>query len=132
MTLVTSGKRKSATARVVIREGKGIVRINHRLLETIQPEMIRMKIKEPLIMAGAISTKVDIDVKVNGGGTVSQADAIRLAIAKALLGFSKDPTLEETFNQYDRHLLVADVRRKEDRKPNTNSKARAKKQKSYR
>lgn len=132
MTLITSGKRKSAIARAVIKEGKGTVRINHKLLDSVQPEMIRMKIQEPLLIAGDFAKKVDIDITAKGGGLMSQAEAVRLAIAKALTGFAKNPSLEEAFNEYDRHLLVADVRRKEARKPNTNSKARAKKQKSYR
>ncbi len=132
MTAITSGKRKSAIARAVIKEGKGIVRINHKLLDTVQPEMLRMKIKEPLLLADNIVSKVNIEVTVSGGGIVSQAEAARLAIAKAIVAFSKNSAIEEAFNEYDRHLLVADVRRKETKKPNTNSKARAKKQKSYR
>jgi small subunit ribosomal protein S9 len=132
MTIIASGKRKSAIARAVLKEGKGIVKINHKLLDTLQPELLRMKIREPLLLASAIVPHIDINVTVNGGGIASQADAVRLAIAKALVAFTKDASLESTFEEYDRHLLVADVRRKETRKPNTNSKARAKKQKSYR
>jgi small subunit ribosomal protein S9 len=130
--IITSGKRKSAIARAVLKEGTGIVKINHKLIDTIQPELLRMKVREPLLLVGAVASKVDISVTIEGGGVASQADAARLAIAKALLAFSKDPSLEQIFDDYDRHLLVADVRRKETKKPNTNSKARAKKQKSYR
>ena len=60
-----------------------------------------------------------------------QIEAARLALAKALVEFSSSKKLEEAFLEYDRHLLVADVRRKEACKPG-DSKARAKRQTSYR
>lgn len=132
MKIMTSGKRKRAIARVVINEGKGIVRINNKLLSVYEPEFLRLRIMEPLILADKLADKIDVDVRVEGGGSTSQADAIRLGIARGLVKFANDSTLENTFEEYDRNLLVADVRRKEARKPNTNSKARAKKQKSYR
>ena len=91
-----------------------------------------MKIREPLILAGDAAGKVDIDVTVIGGGIASQADAARLAIAKSLVSFTKGTKLREMFLQYDRNMLVADVRRKEVKKPNRHGKARAKVQKSYR
>jgi len=128
----TSGKRKRAIARVVIRAGTGIVKINNRLLEFHQPELARLKLEEPLLLAQKHAKSVDITVKVFGGGVMSQADAARLAIAKALKGFTKDKKLEKIFLEYDRHLLVADVRRRETRKPNKHGKARATRQKSYR
>jgi small subunit ribosomal protein S9 len=131
-TIMTSGKRKKAIARSIIKEGTGIIRINNQLLEVFEPELLKLKIREPLILADKLSGKIDIEVHITGGGTASQADAARLAIARGLVKFANDPALEKAFNDYDRNLLVADVRRKEARKPNTNSKARAKKQKSYR
>ena len=90
------------------------------------------KIQEPLILAGDdIVKKVNIDVNVNGGGWLGQCEASRLAIAKGLVQFTGSKKLEKTFLDYDRNLLVADVRFKEPYKPN-DSKARAKRQKSYR
>ncbi len=129
MTIHTSGKRKSAVARATLKKGQGIVRINSKRLKVIKPEMQRLMIREPLVLAGDLSEKVDIEVNVTGGGKTSQAEASRLAIARALV--KQEPKLEEKFLEYDRHLLVADVRRKEVNKPNR-SKARAKRQKSYR
>ena len=126
-----SGKKKRAIARATLKPGNGKIKINNQLLEIIEPKLARAKMKEPLMLAGELSNKVNIDVSVVGGGTISQADASRLAIARALVEYSKDPKLEKTFLDYDRQLLVADVRRKEVRKPNR-SKARAKRQKSYR
>jgi len=126
-----SGKRKRSVARATLREGKGRVRVNKRDLKTIAPQIARMRVMEPLILAGDIAKKVDIDVSVFGGGFMSQADASRLAIGRCLTDWSKGSALEKTFLNYDRQLLVADVRRKETRKPN-DSKARSKRQKSYR
>ncbi len=87
--------------------------------------------REPLPPGDEISKKVKIDVNVRGGGVMSQAEATRLAIARALISFTQNKKLEKEFLNYDRHLLVADTRRKETCKPN-DSKARAKRQKSYR
>jgi small subunit ribosomal protein S9 len=92
--------------------------------------MARLRIEEPLILAGDFVNKLSISVSVKGGGVTSQADAARLAIAKALAEYNE--SLRQVFLDYDRQLLVADVRRKETRKPNSHGKARAKRQKSYR
>ena len=98
----------------------------------MEPKISRLKLKEPLILAGDVANKVDIHVRVNGGGTTSQAEASRLAVAKALVDFTKNDKLKEVFLNYDRNLLVADVRRKEAAKPNRHGQARSKVQKSYR
>jgi small subunit ribosomal protein S9 len=126
-----SGKRKRAVARATLKEGKGKIRINKILLENFRPEMFRMKIMEPLILAGEISQKVDIDIQVQGGGISGQTDAARLAIARSLSEYAKGEKLRNVFLAYDRHLIVADVRQNEPSKPN-DSKPRAKRQKSYR
>src|SRR3989338_5311967 len=108
----TSGKRKSAIARAVVKQGTGIVRLNSVPIDLVEPRMSRLKLMEPLILAGDVAGKVNIDVSVIGGGISSQAEASRLAIAKT--------------------LLVAEVRRKEPSKPNRHGQARSKVQKSYR
>lgn len=125
-----SGKRKRAIARATLKQGKGIVRINKTFLDHYNPDMLRLKIQEPLLLAGDIADKVNINVRVNGGGVSSQAEASRLAIARALVSFKSE--LKEKFLDYDRQLLVADTRRKEPSKPNSRGQARAKRQKSYR
>ena len=125
----TSGKRKSAVARATLTEGNGIIRVNSKNLEIYEPKMYKMKIMEPLTLAQDTAKKVDISVNVFGGGQSSQTDAVRLAIAKALAQYQS--SLKKIFLQYDRSLLVADIRRKEPYKPN-DSKARAARQKSYR
>lgn len=126
-----SGSRKKAIARATLREGTGRVRINNSALSTYEPEVLRVQIKEPLLLAKEMAEKVDISVKVHGGGVSSQAEAARLAIAKGLMEYFKSEKLKKTLQNYDRHLLVADVRQREPCKPNV-SKARKKRQKSYR
>ena len=131
-TYVASGKRKRAVARALIKPGKGTVKINNKLIEFFDPVVTRLKIEEPLLIAGNLAKKYDISVKVSGGGMMGQAEAARLAIARAIAHVTEDKKLEKAYLDYDRHLLVADVRRREVRKPNTHGKARAKRQKSYR
>ncbi|MAE12935.1 30S ribosomal protein S9 [Candidatus Woesearchaeota archaeon] len=127
----TSGKRKTAIARVTIKPGEGNVFINSTHIKNYTPRMARLRLEEPLILAGKeITTKIDISINVHGGGISSQTDAARLAIARALIQHT--PKLKSTFLNYDRQLLVADVRRKEAKKPNTQGSARSKRQKSYR
>ena len=125
-----SGSRKTATARATLSPGNGIVRVNSKLLQTLPQGLFRYKIEEPLHLAGEVAKGVNINIPTLGGGTNGQAEAARLAIAKALA--QHDKKLRETFLNYDRALLVADVRRKETHKPNCHGKARAMRQKSYR
>ncbi len=129
--VVTSGKRKTAIARATLKPGKGRVRVNKIPVEIIQPELARLRIMEPLIIAKGLADKVDIDVKVRGGGFMGQAEAARTAIARALLEFSQDPELKRAFLEYDRTLLVNDTRRKEPKKQGGRG-ARKRRQTSYR
>ncbi|MFQ5887998.1 MAG: 30S ribosomal protein S9 [Candidatus Hydrothermarchaeales archaeon] len=127
----TSGKRKTAIARATIKKGTGRIRINKRPLEILEPEASKMKILEPLILAGPLADMVDIDVNVRGGGVMGQADAVRTAIGRALIQFSNDIELKNRFLEYDRTIVKGDPRRKETKKYGGKG-ARAKKQKSYR
>ena len=129
--VVSSGKRKSAVARASIRKGKGLVRINNVPVELHQPNLARVMIMEPLTLAGDRSTKVDIDVNVQGGGIMGQAMASRTAVAKGLVQFLEDEDLEKMYLQYDRSLMVSDPRRKLPKNPEGRG-ARKKHQKSYR
>ena len=127
-----SGKRKTAIAKATLKQGNGLIRINSVPIDLVQPKISRLKLMEPLILAGDIANKVNINVSVTGGGINSQAEASRIAIAKALIDFTKSDKLKETFLNYDRNLLVADVRFKEPAKPNRHGQARSHVQKSYR
>jgi small subunit ribosomal protein S9 len=130
--ILTSGKRKAAIAKATLKEGKGKIRINSMNLEVYGSPLIRDKIMEPINIAGdKIIEKIDINVRVSGGGYMGQADATRTAIAKAILQWKKDEKLRKAFLDYDRTLLAGDSRRTEPKKFGGRS-ARAKKQKSYR
>jgi len=111
----TLGKRKKAIARAFARPGEGIIMINNKSLDVVEPEVLKLMIKEPLILAGEIGKTLNMDITVRGGGTFGQASAARQAIAKALV--EHDKTLKEKFLDYDRTLLIADSRRTEPHKP---------------
>jgi small subunit ribosomal protein S9 len=127
----TSGKRKTAVARATVQKGKGLIRINKIPLELHEPEISRWKIFEPVNLAVDAVKKVNINVDVRGGGFMSQANAVRTAIARGLVEFTDDQNLRQTFLEYDRSLLVNDPRRRESKKPLGRG-ARKKRQKSYR
>jgi small subunit ribosomal protein S9 len=130
--LVVSGNRKTAVARAVVRQGVGRVRINKTPVEILEPEIAREKIMEPLLQAGEGTWKqVDMDVKTSGGGVMGQAEAARMAIANALLKWTKSTHLRTVFTEYDRTMVAGDARSKEPKKFGGPG-ARAKEQKSYR
>ena len=114
--ILTIGKRKRSVARATARLGSGIVKINAKPLELIEPEMLRLKIQEPLIISGDAWRKYDIDVNVRGGGSVGQAESSRQSIARALVEAFGDE-LKKKYDAYDRNLLVYDPRRTEPHKP---------------
>jgi len=131
MLIQKTGKRKKAVARAVAKSGKGKILINKKPLEIFEPEMLRLFIKEPLLLAGDVVNKLDISINVKGGGIFGQASAVRQAIAKALVEYDK--SLKEKFLNYDRTLLVADARRTEPHKPSRSRKGtRRHKQRSKR
>ena len=127
----TSGKRKTAVARATVQKGKGLIRINKKPVEIYEPEIARWKILEPIKLAEDHINNVNINIDVKGGGFMSQANAVRTAIAKGLVEYTADPSLKLAFLDYDRSLLVSDSRRKEPKKPLGRG-ARKKRQKSYR
>jgi small subunit ribosomal protein S9 len=112
-TILEVGKRRLAIARAIIKEGTGKVFINSKPLDLWGTDVLRLWIKEPLILAGDLAKTVDIHVNVRSGGIVGQAEAVRQAIAKALVKYSKDKKLKQKFLEYDRNLLVYDPRRNE-------------------
>lgn len=115
-TVFTVGKRKRAIARASFKKGKGIIKINSKPLELMQPEIVRLKIKETLMIAGDAYRGFDARINVRGGGMMGQADAIRMALARGfveLLGGD----LKQKYLTYDRNLLVYDPRRTEPHKP---------------
>lgn len=132
MRIIRSGKRKEAIARAVLEDGIGKVWINGRDHKTLHM-FDKLKIEEPLRITEKLlgELKFNAVIEVKGGGEKGQIEAARTALSRAILGFTKSKELEKEFLEYDRNLLVADVRRKEAYKPG-DSKARSKRQKSYR
>jgi small subunit ribosomal protein S9 len=129
--VLTTGKRKTAKARVLVIEGKGRVRINNVPLHLHEPLMAREMIMEPVLIAGDVASKVDIDIALKGGGSLGQAEAARMGLAQGLVKYTKSKRLKSTFIEHDRTMLSGDARRKETKKFGGPS-ARTRKQKSYR
>ena len=130
--LVVSGKRKTAAARAVVKPGVGRIRINRTPVEIFEPEIAREKIMEPLLQAGEeVWKQLDMDIKTSGGGYMGQAEAARMAVANALLKWTKSTHLRTVFTEYDRTMVAGDSRSKEPKKFGGPG-ARAKEQKSYR
>ncbi len=129
---VISGKRKTAVARASVFDGEGLVSYNG-LDHSSLPFFHRLALNEPMKIAHEIvgPIKINVVIRAVGGGKEGQIQAARLALAKALVQSTKSADLRKAFIKYDRNLLVADTRRKEVYKPG-DSKARAKRQKSYR
>ncbi len=137
--------RKTAKAHAMISKGVGKVRINNVPAEMIPQEVAREIILAPLEISGELRKKVDLSVRVRGGGYVGQAYATAIAISRSLTGWTKsrkDPKdhpfsksvredLKKRINEFDKHLLSGDARRKEPKKSGGPG-ARRKKQKSYR
>lgn len=133
--VLVRGKKKTAVARVRVKEGKGQIRINGALLSNFMPEYAKSMIDEPIIIAegvlGNVISSIDMRVNVRGGGQIGQAQACRTAIGKALVEWSGSEKLKRAYLDYDRSLLIDDVRKKESKKFLRKG-ARAKPIKSYR
>ena len=137
--------RKTASAHVYITKGAGRVRINNVPVEMIPQETAREVILAPLEISGDSRNKVDISVRVRGGGFMGQASAAATAITRALIGWTKskkDPRehplsksaredIRKKISEYDKYLISGDARRKEPKKFGGPG-ARRRKQKSYR
>jgi small subunit ribosomal protein S9 len=107
-----TGRRKTSTARVYLRPGKGDILVNRRKFDEYFPnEALRMIIRQPLRLTDT-ANKFDILVNVEGGGTAGQAGAVRHGITRALLEFNADlrPTLKKA------GLITRDPRQKERKK----------------
>lgn len=130
--VIIGGKRKTAVAKALITDGQGKILINKIPYENLD-FFKKLIIQEPVEITKKVLGNFNFDIKVNvkGGGTEAQTEVSRLAIARALVKFTKSEELKRAFAKYDKNLLVADTRRKEAYKPG-DSKARRKRQKSFR
>ncbi|KAJ3134253.1 40S ribosomal protein S16 [Physocladia obscura] len=135
----TYGRKKTATAVAFCKKGNGLIKLNGSPLDLVQPEILKLKVYEPVLILGADKfAGVDIRIRVQGGGATSQIYAIRQAIAKAIVAYyqkyvdeASKREIKATLIAYDRTLLVADPRRMEPKKFGGQG-ARARYQKSYR
>merc|ERR1711967_20091 len=135
----TFGKKKNATAVALVQEGTGVLRVNGKPINLIEPASMRMKVYEPVFILGANRFKdLAIRVRVRGGGSMAQVMAVRQAVAKGIIAyaqrFNDEATkieLKDLLLQYDKVLLTSDQRRCEPKKFGGKG-ARARFQKSYR
>ncbi len=133
------GRKKTATAVAHCKRGNGVLRVNGKPLEMLEPRVLKYKLMEPVLLLGKERFQgVDIRVRVKGGGRIAQIYAIRQAISKSLVSYyqkyvdeASKKEIKDILIQYDRSLLVADPRRCEPKKFGGPG-ARARYQKSYR
>ena len=139
------GQRKTCRAVATISRGNGKVRINNIPAELLEPQIAKELVLTPLKLLGDLRNRVDIIVKVQGGGFMGQAFATAVAISRAVTGEGKggkDPRdhpfgrsvreeIRRKILEYDRHLLAGDPRQSESKKFGGPG-ARRRKQKSYR
>lgn len=130
-TKLYAGTRKSARATAAVVPGTGRVRINNVPVEIMTPTVARQRVLTPLVLAGDIRDKVDIDVRVSGGGFMGQAEAAAMAITRALVDQTRGQDFRRRISEYDVHLLSGDFRRPETKKFGGPG-PRRRKQKSYR
>merc|ERR1712000_156998 len=134
----TFGK-KTATAVALCTAGVGLIKVNGRPLELVEPDILRYKLWKPVLYLGKERfANLDIRVRVKGGGHTAQIYAIRQAIGKGLVAYyqkyvdeASKKEIKDILLTYDRTLLVADPRRCEPKKFGGKG-ARARFQKSYR
>nr|KJR71437.1 MAG: 30S ribosomal protein S9 [Vulcanisaeta sp. AZ3] len=130
--VIAVGKKKTAVAKAIIKPGIGRVRVNGVPVEIWPIEMARIRMMEPLLLAGKeLMGKVDVDVTVNGGGFMGQATAVRMAIARGLIEYFQSSQLLDLYMKYDPSMIKGDPRRTEPKKPGLKH-ARSKRQKAYR
>jgi small subunit ribosomal protein S9 len=112
-SVATVGKRKDAVARATVTAGRGRITVNSVPLDLWSSEFLRMRVKEPVLIAGDLAKNIDIAVSVRGGGTTGQTESVRMAVARGIVDFARNEDLRQKFIQYDRNLLVFDPRRNE-------------------
>ena len=108
-----TGRRKTSSARVYLKKGKGDISVNDRKLdEYFGRKVAQMLVMQPLELLD-LSEKLDVNIKVKGGGSFGQAGAIRHGISRALTSFDEElrPQLKKA------GLLTRDPRRVERKKP---------------
>lgn len=107
-----TGRRKNATARTRLYSGSGVIEVNGRPVDNYFPrKSLQMVVRQPLALS-KLMDKLDVKVRVCGGGVTGQAEAVRHGISRALL--SVDPSLRGVLKKAG--LLTRDARKKERKK----------------
>ena len=132
----TKGKKKRSVARLRAKEGKGSIKINGTPIEIYKPVISRKIMEEPILLAKEVLGEkflgnIDIDINTTGGGVSGQAYACRTALGKAFVKWTGSDALKKRYVDYDRSLIIDDVRVKEPKKCLRKG-ARARPTKSYR
>ncbi len=84
--IVQSGRRKTSVARVYLGKGSGNIEVNGKDYRQYFPTLVlQYKVEQPFLITGEERAKYDVKINVDGGGVTGQAEAIRLAISKALV-----------------------------------------------
>jgi small subunit ribosomal protein S9 len=112
-THYATGRRKTSSARIYLSSGKGNIKVNDRDLDVyFGRKVAQMLVMQPLEMTD-LTDKVDINIKVKGGGSFGQAGAIRHGISRALIAYDEElrPQLKKA------GLLTRDPRKVERKKP---------------
>jgi small subunit ribosomal protein S9 len=100
-----TGRRKCSIARVFLRPGTGVIKVNHRTLEDYFPrESVRMQIVRPLQVVD-MQNKFDVYVTVRGGGLTGQAGAVQLGIARALVLYDESTGTDSADEKAYRRVL---------------------------
>ncbi len=82
------GRKKNAVAVAYAKAGRGLIKVNGKPIELIEPKCLREKAYEPILVLGKERFEgIDLRIRVNGGGSVAQLYAIRQSIAKALVSY---------------------------------------------
>merc|ERR1712087_358027 len=109
MKVYSIGKRKSAIAIAKCESGEGIYNVQGKPLTSITPNMLRLKLKEPLKICGeSINSNININSKSKGGGQVSRIFAVRQAIAKSIVTFCQKNASYELSHSLKKLLLAYD------------------------
>ena len=111
----TVGRRKTSVARALVRKGSGKIVINNKESKQYFPSMVlHARVTQALVKLDVLN-KFDIDIHVNGGGITGQSEAIRLAIARAMVKIDTTPETKKSLRADG--LMTRDMRKVERKKP---------------
>ena len=111
----TVGRRKTSVARALVTKGSGKILINSRESKKYFPSMVlHARVTQPLVKLDCLA-KYDIDINVHGGGITGQSEAIRLAIARAMVKIDTNPETKKSLRADG--MMTRDMRKVERKKP---------------